>query len=376
MPVAGALQDGNSSESWDAQLYLDAGRVRIVAGAREFVCTPQQLQVSDRLGATPRHVSWGGRERFTTRDNDGIDELLDQLGLVNKSRWIAWLEGRLSIAIGAAVLAFAGVILFAIFGVPQVARGVASQVPENLSATLAGSTMTTLDQILDPSELTPERQQQLIDYFSSAGEVRQVAFRKAKRLGANALTLSATHVVFTDELIDLAESDEELLAVYLHELGHARLKHVERSILQSSAWLVLFTVLVGDVSGAGELVVSLPLVVGQMAYSREMEREADQFAVEALLDAGYDPGLLADILEKLEASHLGDEGGTEQKEQNEQNEQPDENKEGDLSEVSSDSQSETSRDKQWSERVFEYLSTHPATDERVRYIRSRSRQGD
>ena len=110
--------------------------------------------------------------------------------------------------------------------------------------------------------------------------------------------------------------------------------------------------MLGDVSSAGELILSLPLVVGQAAYSRTLESEADQFAIDALLEAGIDPGHLADALLLLPTSH--------------DHEEDEEHQEEDTREEVGDS--ETS----WSERVFEYLSTHPATLDRVKHIRAHS----
>ncbi len=384
--LTGQYQDGSSTEAFEATLEQRDGLILVCFLDQILEIEPEQLKVSDRLGSTPRNLSWGTRERFVTRHNDEIDELIQDLGIGNRSGWIAKLESKTHIAVAAAIVAFGFAILFAIFGVPAIARTVALNAPASVSNQLAESTMVTLDRILEPTELLQERQDQLTEYFRSYADVEHIRFRKAEDLGANALCLSGTTVVFTDELIKLAENDEELLAVYLHEIGHAELRHVETSILQNSAWVVLFSVLVGDFSGAGELIVSLPLVVGQMAYSRELEREADQYAIDAMLAAGLDPGSLATILEKLENSHTStgaikdevtaDEVATESgaEADAEGDDVTAEHTEAQHADTEAAEAEEDSEDNDWAETVFEYLSTHPATEERLAHIRSFSRE--
>ena len=350
--IEGSYQDGTRSSAVPASLIFDGLDLTLRYADDTLKINPSELKMSDRLGSTPRRLSWDPNAAFITRDNDAVDELLVALNLEKPSKWIDRLERHTSVAIGAAIVAVVALSIFAVYGVPAVAKFVAIQAPESISRQLAESTLTTIDQILDPTELPLERRDELEAYFRSYGNVESIEFRKAGDLGANALCLSATTVVFTDEIVNLAENNEQLLAVYLHELGHARLKHVEQTILQSSAWIVLFSVVLGDVSSAGELILSLPLVVGQAAYSRTLESEADQFAIDALLEAGIDPGHLADALLLLQASH--------DHEEDEEHQEENTRKEAGTSETS------------WSERVFEYLSTHPATVDRVKHIRESS----
>ena len=231
--------------------------------------------------------------------------------------------------------------------------------PEAVSQRLGNATLDTIDQILDPSELSFAQQQDLADYFRSVEDVPTIEFRKAGDLGPNALTLSATTIVITDELVALAENDAQLMAVYLHEVGHARAKHVERSILQNAAWAVMLALLTGDATGASELVLTLPVMVGQMAYSRELEREADQYAMMLMYEYGLDPLELAAILGLLEnytgeeetaAVAMEDAPTAEELEQASGNPSPDPD------------ESRTAR------ILFDYFSTHPATQERIEAI--------
>ena len=281
---------------------------------------------------------------------------------------------------------------------PKLAEATAYILPESVSAKLANSTLEKLDLALDDSALPDERQAQLRAFFLARGEIDELYFRKAQRVGANAFTLSQTTVVFTDDLVQLTSDDEELLAVYFHELGHARLLHVERSILQSVAWAVVLTMITGDIGGVGELVLALPLTLGQAAYSRKHEREADEFAIVELKALGISPFKLATMLDRIEASHgvshedelsiSLDLKSPESPESPERTERPESislgpqvegsaNKDSQGADVSNareglvenpnDAKDEESN---FSRSLLELLSSHPITSERKAYIRA------
>ncbi len=358
--LEGKYFDGVSSVAVPARIVAREGTLQLHYDGKVEALAAVELKLEARLGSTPRQITWDGRFRFVTSDHAGADALATLLPRDDKLRLVAWLEARTGVAIAAALLIFAAGVGFAVWGVPRVSEAAAFAAPEEISAQLGASTLGTIDRLLAPSELESARQAELADHFAEFGAVETLEFRKGGRIGANAFTLSATTVVMTDELVALADTDEQLLAVYLHELGHARLRHVERSILQNAMWVVLFTVISGDFSGVGELILSLPVAVGQMAYSREFEREADRYAIDALLEAGLNPGALADILEYMVDDELpGDEAGS--------NTGP----------VASDparnpagTQESTDTGNELAESLLEYFSTHPATRERIAYIRA------
>ncbi|MDE0480371.1 MAG: DUF898 family protein [Gammaproteobacteria bacterium] len=218
----------------------------------------EKLQVSSPLPGTPTRMEFGGKESFVTEDGEGVERLRGTLaltpGLANR------VERHMPAVVAAAALVISMLAVLAFWGVPALAARLALTVPEEVSAQVSGALMSQLDVFLDPSSIAPERRRELERYFRSHGEVETIEFREAGIFGANAVTLGATMIAFSDELVELAESDEELLAVYFHELGHARLRHVEQNVFRASAWLVLITVLTGDIGAVGELLVGLPLL--------------------------------------------------------------------------------------------------------------------
>jgi Zn-dependent protease with chaperone function len=93
---------------------------------------------------------------------------------------------------------------------------------------------------------------------------------------------------------------------------------------------------VGDVSS---LLATVPTFIMQAKYSRDMEREADVYAEQTLNANGLSPCLLGTILDKMEASYR--EKMAEKRGQRDAGEEND---------------------------AMEYLSSHPATGERMRMM--------
>jgi len=98
----------------------------------------------------------------------------------------------------------------------------------------------------------------------------------------NAFALPDGTVVVTDALVDLAQADEELLAVLAHEIGHVVHRHALRGVLQNSAVALLVAFAMGDVLSVTSLAGALPTLIVEAKFSRDFEREADQYAVEFL----------------------------------------------------------------------------------------------
>ena len=158
------------------------------------------------------------------------------------------------------------------------------------------------------------------------GRRYEIQFRKSPSIGANALALPGGTIVITDDLVKLAQDDREILGVLAHESGHVVRRHGERQILQGSAIVLLVTWFVGD---ANALAAAAPTALLQAKYSRDLEREADAHAIGVLRRNGIPTRYLASILERFARTEPS--GGNAS--------------------------------------MLDYLSTHPATAERLARLR-------
>ena len=119
-------------------------------------------------------------------------------------------------------------------------------------------------------------------------------------MGANAL-LAGNTVILTDELIELAEHDEEIIAVLAHEMGHIQHRHVMKHVARSAIVAVLLAAYIGDVSAITGVAATMPAILDSMRHSRAFEREADRVARDYLDSVGIAPFRLGDILARLMA---------------------------------------------------------------------------
>ena len=107
-------------------------------------------------------------------------------------------------------------------------------------------------------------------------------------------------MIFTDAMVQLAEEDDELLAIAAHEVGHVQHRHSMRHMIQSSILAFMFAVIAGDISGTSEVFLGLPVLLTELSYSREFEREADQYSFKWLRDNKKSPLLFANIMSRME----------------------------------------------------------------------------
>lgn len=107
----------------------------------------------------------------------------------------------------------------------------------------------------------------------------------------NAYALPGNMIVINRGIILECDSPEELIGIIAHELGHLKLNHHTDQLLTT---LGIELLLAGNSSTAGEVTK----VLTQSTFSRDMEAEADDFAVKKLQELGISPNYLAKLYTK------------------------------------------------------------------------------
>ena len=140
----------------------------------------------------------------------------------------------------------------------------------------------------------------------------------------NAFALPGGYMGVHLGLIAMTTTRDELASVLAHELSHITQRHIARSVANSKHQsLVGLATLVAGVlvasragsSSGGALNAAILgsqalAVQGQLNFSRDMEREADRVGFALLSGAGFAPGGMAAMFEKLDQSaRLNDSGG-------------------------------------------------------------------
>ena len=310
--------DGRTSARREAELTITPDGLLIVAVdgiESRFLFPMAEVRIPSRIANTPRHLLLPHGASCEVRDNDRLDAMRDQAEgqPPSRTRRFERLVHRLDSTWrgAAAALAVTAAILYSFteWGAPAVATGVIAITPPEAEAVIGDNLLAMLPivGILDPSELEPSRRSELRAVAEAMGrevglEDLDLQFYSAPGLGPNAFALPGNIVVLTDELIALAEHDEEIIAVLAHEVGHVAGRHVMRGLAQTSSMLVIWTAFTGDASLAALSILGPEQLIAQR-YSRTFERQADQFAIEYLLRNDIPPTRLGDILQRLEEAH-------------------------------------------------------------------------
>ncbi|MFQ5698271.1 MAG: M48 family metallopeptidase [Myxococcota bacterium] len=152
----------------------------------------------------------------------------------------------------------------------------------------------------------------------------------------NAFALPGGALYVNTGLILRAANVSELAAVMAHEIGHVTARHVAHLYRrQRNTGLVaqLAAIAIAIVSGnpyianAGSLATGIAATAYASTFNRQAEREADHLAVETLIRAGYDPHGMYTIFQTLREETGGGSS-------------------------------------------IQFLSSHPATDERLASVRA------
>ena len=166
---------------------------------------------------------------------------------------------------------------------------------------------------------------QMVDQLCSGNGIKSstIKIHVVENSEINAFAMPGRHLVVHIGLIDFVDHQEEITGVIAHEIAHIESGHVVKKLGKEIGLSVILNLTLGDIGG--EVVRNALSTITSTAYDRSLEKEADLKAVDYMLKAKMNPTYLASFLEKL------------------------------------DKQSQTPE-------VLQWVSTHPDSKERVRYI--------
>ena len=302
----GYYYDGRQPLRRSATLAFAAGEATLVWDGEPRQYGVASMLVSPRVGSADRFISLADGGQFQCAD----DPMLDLLPQHSKTEAaVAWLEQRVAVAVASVVLTVALLVGGYEYGLPAAAKHVAAEIPIETEQALGEQALVWLDDSdwFKPSELDQDTQDRLRSEFEDLfaelpfAQHYRLAFRESGYIGANAFALPGGTIVITDDMVKLAESDQEVLAILAHEIGHVELRHVMRHVLQDSAVAVAAATITGDAATLSVAVAGLPSLVAQAEYSRDFETEADDFAFELLRQHEMSPEAFATVMERIQA---------------------------------------------------------------------------
>ena len=312
MRTAAGYYDGQTAGAERVALELVGRSLKFeLAGATQWV-ELDATTVVEPVGTGPWIVELADGASLKITDANFGEKLAIESGSLG---FVRMLEGAWHWALVSLVVAIVATWAALTYGVPALATTVAFALPDNVSAALSDEGLGVMDDMLfDQSELPAETTERVTRLFDDIKVTNpeflpyRLEFR-ASRIGPNAFAVPGGIVVMTDELVELAESDAEIMAVLAHEVGHLYGRHSLRILLQNSVSALLIAGLTGDISNITALSAAIPTVLMQAKYSRDFEREADEFAFDYLETRGVSTDALSGLLLRLEQSESdnGDE---------------------------------------------------------------------
>ena len=335
----GILFDGLASRGRNAAVVVEEGTVEVrcdVAAGRyaDSSVTLQRSIVGD--------FAW-------LRLPDGIAVRIDDSEAIARmaqdlrdpQEWVRAMEARWRYALASLVLVVASaVIAYRVF-LPAIADSVSRRMPVAMQDFVGEETLRSIDRTLcKPTQLPQAREDALLSKAyttvllgSGPGTEYHIVLRNCPAIGANAFALPSRTIVITDDLVTVAGDDAHVMAVIAHEAGHVENRHVMRMAIQSAGVAVVIATLGNDAFSISTLAAILPTLLLETGYSRAFETEADAYALLRLRETGLSPDLFPQMLERLEADHRkrGEDDEGEQ---------------------------------------LDYMSTHPATAERIARARA------
>ncbi|OCP04876.1 MULTISPECIES: M48 family metallopeptidase [unclassified Ensifer] len=311
----GEWHPAGSSRSVPSRLVDDGANIvaRDEAGGALACADLAAIEISPRVGAIPRRVAFPDGSLFESADNDAVDRFLKGKGRSGFINELERFHPRLIAVVAATVLC--GIAIYR-YAVPALVEVAVLVTPPIVPKIMSASTIETMDRMLfDKTQLTSERQDNIREGFkaiaalSSRGDAGYTLnFRKGGVAGPNAFALPDGTLVVTDELVELAGDDTEMIVgVLAHEIGHVDLEHSLRQIYRAAGIAGLIMMIGGDVgSGTEDLLVQGAGLLS-LSYSRGAESAADRHSVELMQKAGRDPTAIArffDVLEEKLDDHL------------------------------------------------------------------------
>ena len=119
----------------------------------------------------------------------------------------------------------------------------------------------------------------------------------------NAFATPGGYVYFYTGLLNMMDNEGELAAVMAHELSHVVARHGAKRLQAAMGASMAYQLVTGDTkSETFKAAVGIGMNLLFAGYSRDAEREADDFAVTYMIRAGYDPNAMETMFDKLAAS--------------------------------------------------------------------------
>ncbi|MEO6395796.1 MAG: M48 family metallopeptidase [Devosia sp.] len=211
---------------------------------------------------------------------------------------------------GLSTLALLSVIVAYIYGVPLLAGRLVWLIPPEWEEQLGQAAASQIEAALtegkgfvlcDPDTDSPANRaiaRFVGETFNGLGSPFTPRVAVVRSSIPNAFALPGGQAYYLSELLQASQTPEEFAGVLAHELGHVYYRHSMETLIATSATGLLVGFVLGDMTG-----LSVAGAVGSSLidnrFSREAERQADEFAAATAQRLGFSPKGLVDLLDRV-----------------------------------------------------------------------------
>ncbi len=294
--------DGQSTRRYSVAVLLHKGVMVLNGDGVRRSVKLSQLRISEPLEAAPRILRMADGASLEVTDRT-FGKLLRKNG--HHDHWVVRWQQNWGMSLAALCLLLALLIAGYQWGLPWSADRLARHLPPTIENKIGDAQLSVVEQkIMQPSKLDPVDQVRLQKLFGALRrpDNDQTRYRlefRHSEIGPNAFALPNGVIIMTDQLVMLARDDQAVLGVLAHELGHLRRRHALRRMLQGVGVGVVVNLFVGDVS---TVLTALPTLLLDQKYSRDFEREADQYAIAMMRLNALPLAPMADLFVKMGGS--------------------------------------------------------------------------
>lgn len=114
----------------------------------------------------------------------------------------------------------------------------------------------------------------------------------------NAICMPGGHIYLYTGMIQFLDSEDELAGVLGHEMAHADLRHGTSQVIENSGLQLIIGFIFGFDAGG---IVQIGQNLLQLKFSRDDEKQADQYAVRYLYHTPYDARGIKHFFEKMQS---------------------------------------------------------------------------
>lgn len=309
--IAANYFDGRSARLHRVELETSAAGIALAGPGLARLYPNAEVTLAEPFDHASAALYFADGARCEVPDRDAARQIAAALGY-RTPRVVRW-QARWPVALLALVVLLATIGAAAVWGVPWAADRIAAALPRSVDRTLGQGALRALEQqaVLAPSRFSDERLAELQQVMRNIVPPdlpvpARLLVRASPQLGPNALALPDGTIVITDEMVRYVLGKEHdigawetaaLAGVLAHEIGHLQRRHSTRVMARTSLTAAGSAALFGDFSAVA---ATLPALLMNMRYSREMETEADDYALALLHRHRLSAEPLAQLFDALE----------------------------------------------------------------------------